>query len=236
LQFGNTEQLLNRNLQKRSCFIAAVIVVPSLVELTNAAEARRGCAAVDAAATVGVKHIIYSSALAQTGAGVMGLGSKRAIEERLAEAGPAWTVLRPAFFMENFATFFTPKEEKDGLVLSAPIPMDRPTQMVSVADVAAAAAAVIATPKAFASKKLDIVGQEIALTAVATSLSQALGKTVTPKHLHPSALFEFWPQGVGLFQFLTDVGTNGDLATLSALIKQPTTFDAWAVSHFGLAG
>lgn len=157
-----------------------VLIVPSLVTPANAGEARRGIGAIDVALEAGVRHIIYSSALTRQGQGVLGLGSKRAIEERLRECGIDWTIVRPAFFMENFATFFPPKEADGALTIAAPLPLDRPIQMISVGDIGDAIAAILADLDAHRGADLDLVGDQVSLAEVAEKAGSALGREVRP--------------------------------------------------------
>lgn len=213
-----------------------VLTVPSLVGSANNGEARRGITVLDAALEAGVRHIIYSSALTRSGQGVLGLGSKRAIEERLRETGLAWTIVRPAFFMENFATFFPPREAGGILTITAPLPFDRPTQMVAVNDIGEAIGAILADVNSHSGCEIDLVGEAISLRDVAANATQALGRKVEGQAIPASALAETWPQGVSLFKHLCDNGTDGAFEPLENLIGAPITFGQWVSEHVKQAG
>src|SRR5579862_873456 len=68
---------------------------PSLTNRWDIGQAVQGINVADAAAEVGVKHLIYQSALVAGGRGVLSVGSKRAIEERIAELELPATITRP---------------------------------------------------------------------------------------------------------------------------------------------
>ncbi|WP_435873333.1 NmrA family NAD(P)-binding protein [Nocardiopsis protaetiae] len=74
-----------------------------LADPDPATEVRRGRAVADAAAAVGVAHLVYSSAAAAgRGSGVAHFESKEGIEAYVESAGVPATVLRPVYFMENW--------------------------------------------------------------------------------------------------------------------------------------
>lgn len=97
-----------------------------------AAEQRRGKAVVELAKELGVRHFVYSS-LNGAGAdsGVEYYAAKQAIEGFIAEAGLPATILRPVFFMDNFASFNRPG---DYLGRTVPLAGDRltPPQIAAV--------------------------------------------------------------------------------------------------------
>lgn len=209
-----------------------VLTIPSLVASANSSEAKRGISVLDAALEAGVRHVIYSSALTKTGQGVLGLGSKRAIEERLRESGLAWTIVRPAFFMDNFVTFFPPKESDGVMTITAPLPLDRATQMVAVRDIGEAIGAVLANLQAHRGSEIDLVGEALSLKDVVAHATAILGREVRDLAIPPTALAATWPQGVPLFQHLCDDGTDGAFEPLQRLVDRPTTFRQWASEHF----
>ena len=68
------------------------------------AEERRGTIVADTAATTGVSHLVYSSVGgADRHSGVPHFDSKARIEDRIRQLHLPATVLRPTFFIDNFA-------------------------------------------------------------------------------------------------------------------------------------
>jgi uncharacterized protein YbjT (DUF2867 family) len=206
---------------------AIFLVMPSLTDIYNSGEAANGIMIVEAAARAKVRHLVYSSAIISEARGVLGLGSKRAIEERIAELGLPATVLRPAFFMENLETYFPPALTDGRYSMVVPLPLHRKTQLIAVADIAAAACAVLSASERFIGKSVDLIGDALSLEEMAKAWAHA---TETPSNaisLDPNALASGWPQGVPLFAWINNVGTNGDAQTLRALLTAPTSFVRW---------
>ncbi|KAA0943032.1 NmrA family NAD(P)-binding protein, partial [Streptomyces apricus] len=109
------------------------------------------------------------------------LGAKAAIQDRLREAGfPRWTLLKPAFFMDNFRpsmAFLFPRGVEGGLVSVL-----RPTTYVSLVatdDIGAAAAAAIADPDRFHRVELELASDYLTMAQIADVLSEALGRRLT---------------------------------------------------------
>jgi len=99
------------------------------------AETAQGKAMIDACVKKDIGHVMYSSVCcANKRTGVPHFDSKHEVEEHLRGAGLSYTILRPVWFMENFASeWYRPSIEKG--VLSSPLRADRPLQMVSVVDI-----------------------------------------------------------------------------------------------------
>ena len=101
--------------------------------------------------------------------------SKAAIEELVREAGfPNWTIIRPAFFMENFVrpSFLFANWTEDRLLTA--IKPDTRIAMVSVADIGMAVAAAIADPSRFNRVELELAGDCLTMRQIAAVLSDAL--------------------------------------------------------------
>lgn len=103
-------------------------------------ETRQGVALVDAAAAAEVPHVVFSSVGgAERRSGVPHFESKRRVEERLQGTGLPATIIRPAFFMENFLGM-RPTVEDGELVVRLPLPDEVPLQMLAVRDLGVVAA------------------------------------------------------------------------------------------------
>jgi len=129
--------------------------------------------AIDAAARVGVDHIVYLSVL---GAEKNPLLPHHRIEDHLREADLEWTFLRASFFMENLSEVHG-EEIRDGEIV---VPAgEGTTSFVAAGDIAAVAAAAL-TESGHEGQAYGITGPE-ALTYhdVAARLSDVLDWTVT---------------------------------------------------------
>jgi uncharacterized protein YbjT (DUF2867 family) len=206
---------------------AAYIVGPSLANRWDIGQAAQGINAVDAAVEVGIGHLVYQSALARTGRGVLSLGSKRAIEERIAELEIPATIMRPGNFMENFINYFPVKEENGALVVVHPVPLDKPLSMIAAADIARAAAAVLAAPDKYIGKEFDLVGESISLNQMAATIGSVAGKPVVPVSIPLAALEQGFPQAVSLYRWLSDRPEDDDVAMFEHNFGAPLKFRSW---------
>ena len=78
-------------------------LIPSQVELTNAF--------VDAAKRAGVRHVVKLSAIGADAAPPFTVGKWHAAnEQHIRESGLGFTFLRPNSFMQNFITYFPPRD------------------------------------------------------------------------------------------------------------------------------
>jgi uncharacterized protein YbjT (DUF2867 family) len=90
---------------------------------------------IDQAKTAGVRHIVFNSAL---GVDQNEEAPLRVIEKQVMASGLEYTLLRPNFFMENFASgFIAPMIAQGGIFLAAG---DAGTSFISTEDIAAVAA------------------------------------------------------------------------------------------------
>jgi uncharacterized protein YbjT (DUF2867 family) len=206
---------------------AIFLVMPSLTDIYNSGEAANGIMIVEAAARARVQHLVYSSAIISEARGVLGLGSKRAIEERIAELGLPTTVLRPAFFMENLETYFPPTLTGGRYSMVVPLPPHRETQLIAVADIATATCSVLSKPDQYIGTSIDLVSDALSLAEMAAAWALAYATPTDAIPLDPNALASGWPQGVPLFTWINNVGTNGDARVLRDLIATPTSFAQW---------
>ncbi|MBW4471095.1 MAG: NmrA/HSCARG family protein [Stenomitos rutilans HA7619-LM2] len=190
-------------------------VQPALTTAGDVGQARWGIAVADAAWTTQVQHFIYASAVIDRAKGLVGLGSKRAIEERIAELSLPATILRPVFFMENLTTYFPVRLEADQLSLSIPFPLDRKLQMVSVIDIAKVAASAFSKPQTYLGQAIEIVGDAITMDEMATAWSNATGRKCSATSIPLNALAQVWSQGVPLFRFIGEGGCDVDFAATS---------------------
>lgn len=100
--------------------------------------------------------------------------SKAAIEDMVRAAGfPVWTILKPAFFMENLPFLLM----GDRLVTAyAP---DRPLPMLPTSDIGEAAAIAIADPARFNGLSIELASDLKTLPQTAEILSAAWGRPIT---------------------------------------------------------
>ena len=149
-------------------------------------EAELGVAMVNAAVAAGVKKFTFSSVIHPSISKMRNHSGKRPVEEALFESGLIFTVLQPTMFMQTLANSW--KEVTEHGTFSLPYPNDKRASYVDYRDVAEAAAI------ALTSDKLDYGTFELCAPGMvdrvelARIMSQALGRTITPREV----TFEEW--------------------------------------------
>jgi uncharacterized protein YbjT (DUF2867 family) len=137
-----------------------------------------GKAAIDAAKEAGLSFLVKSSELgADPNSPKLALQAQGSVDRYLQESGIAWSILRPNFFMQNFAVSYAAGiRERSGIFL----PQDTAkTSFIDVRDIAAVAAEILLTPAAHIDRAYDLTGpQALSNHEVAQHLSDATGRLV----------------------------------------------------------
>ncbi|MFD7155195.1 NmrA family NAD(P)-binding protein [Kribbella sp. NPDC059898] len=138
-------------------------------------EFARGRALADAAAAVGVRHVVFTGVASTSGEAFAAPG-KRRTEQYLREHLPLVTVLRPVRFMTNYLA--APGLGLDGFVdgvhrhLFTP---DEPLQIIAVEDIAVFAALAFEQPERFAGRTLELAGDELTPVEAVAAIAEATG-------------------------------------------------------------
>lgn len=173
-------------------------------------------AVVDAAVAAGVRRFVYHSVL-HPHVPAMPHHLRKADSELLVRRSPLdWTVLQPASYAQNVLPFVDAARAEGRY--RVPYDVDRPFTPVDLADVAAAAVAVLEDPSTTWGT-FELAGPEV-LSSVATAevLGSVLGRPVAAERQS----FAEWRTGVD------PTGTRRDLDDLAAMF-------AWYDDH-GLVG
>lgn len=140
---------------------------------------------IEKAKEVGVKHIVFISAL---GVDKNEQAPLRVIELVLMESGIAYTILRSNFFMENFSSgFIAPMiKQQNGIFLAAD---DGKTSFISIKGIAAVAVKSFAD--ALYGKEFNLTGPEaFDHTQVAKIIGDKIGKAITYHALTEEAMLQ----------------------------------------------
>ncbi|MFY7906454.1 MAG: NmrA family NAD(P)-binding protein, partial [Burkholderiaceae bacterium] len=112
--------------------------------------------AISAAKAAGVRHIVRSSgAGADPDAGFALPRLQGEIDQMVIDSGMAYTLVRPATFMQNFATYYAGMIKGGALYLPQG---DGQTSFIDVRDIAAVSAAILQNPKAHTGKAYTLTG------------------------------------------------------------------------------
>jgi len=175
----------------------------------------QGKNAADAAKAAGVQHFVYSSVgAAQRGMGQKHFQSKWIIEQYLHSLELPYTVLRPAYFMENYK--WSRAQILNGIFTGMGLRPEKEMQMIAVEDVGMFAALVFANPEQYLGKTIELSGDELTESQVAETFTKVVGR--------PVKLGE--PGGVGaasgeemaaMFNFFNGEGYEADIPALRKL-------------------
>jgi uncharacterized protein YbjT (DUF2867 family) len=190
-----------------------------------AGEARHGTNLAAAADAAGVGHLVYvSGAGADAGTGIPVLESKGQVEQRIRAGATPWTILAPAYFMENL---FNPwaRAALDQGVFPSYLPLDRDLQQIAVADVAAVAAHVVEHPAGHLGRRIELAGTTVTARQAHAELTAVTGRPLELRRLDPPA-----PLGP-LFRWLDEVGFAIDVARLRATYPDVGWHDITAWAH-----
>lgn len=162
----------------RASAVAALTGVHTLFMVSASESADRldeHRAFVDAAVEAGVQHVVYTSFYGASPDCLFTLGrDHHATEEHLRASGLHWTFLRDSFYLD----FLADLADEDG-VIRGPAGTGR-VAAVARDDVAAAAAAVLADPRAHVSSVYDLTGPEsLSMEEIAAVVATHQGRPVT---------------------------------------------------------
>ncbi|MFY4723619.1 NmrA/HSCARG family protein [Streptomyces sp. LaBMicrA B280] len=184
-------------------------------------EVRQGRAVARAALATGVAHLVYSSVGgAERHSGVPHFDSKRGIERYLAELGVPHTVLRPAFFMDNFAANGVQREDGT-LVVRLALKPRTPVQFVAVADIAHFAAEAFERPRRYLGRSVELAGDELTATEVAQAIAARTGRPARFEELPldsvaASPYIPNAPEIALMFEWFQRYGYRADIPALRA--------------------
>jgi uncharacterized protein YbjT (DUF2867 family) len=210
-------------------------------------ERRQGYAVVEAARQCGVRHLVHTSVCEagkhesfprwESGYWYQKYWTdKWDIEEAVRNAGlPLWTVLKPAFMMDNYAQ---PKARsmfphlQQGKIITALLP-ETGLQLTCADDVGAFACAAFADPSRYDRQNIDLGTESPTQAEVAATLSRVLGKHVVAQSVSPADAIT---AGVGAGwvrtqEWINEVGYRADIEALKAWGIPLTTFETWIRRH-----
>jgi uncharacterized protein YbjT (DUF2867 family) len=170
-----------------------------------AADTRHGRTVIDAARTAGVGHLVYVTAAgASQPAGVPVIDSKHAVERHLVSSGVPYTIVAPAYFMENAWNPWNAAALAAGRWPS-PVTRSRLLQQIPVADVLAFTAHVLGARDSMLGRRIEIASDELTADEAAAVISGLLGRPVEVAEPPPG-------QASPLFAWLERAGPSVDIA------------------------
>jgi len=191
-----------------------VFSVQNFMETGYDREIRQGRLLSDAAKAAGVQHFVYSSVVsADRKTGLPHFESKWQIEQHIHHCGLPYTILRPAFFMQNWYGFL----REPILNGTLPLPLDPQTtlQQISIEDIGAFAVLTFQNPSKWAGRTIELAGDELTVQQVAETLSRVLLRNV----IYVQVPWEQFRQSAGeemtkMYRWFQNVGYHVDIPSL----------------------
>jgi uncharacterized protein YbjT (DUF2867 family) len=194
-----------------------------------AAEVRRGGAVAGLAAEAGVAHLVYSSINgADQHTGIPHIDSKGKVEQAIQAAGVPATILRPVFFMNNFATLTRPVLSGGELTVSLALRPDTPLSMIAARDIGAFAAIAFCQRHRFTGRQVEIAGDLLTGQQIAETFSRAAGVPARFQQVPIEQVRAFDPEAAKMFTWLDSQAQRPpDLAALRADHPGLMTLEGW---------
>lgn len=145
--------------------------------VTDAEEVRYGIAVADLAVESGVRHLVYSSggAVGEEATGVAHFDTKMQIEAHIRTLPIAWTIVRPAAFMEMLVMPGFGLDQDRFTFFAHP---DQSMQFIAVDDVGRIVARVFANPEQFGRKTFEIAGDQLTGSDLEAVFTHAAGRPI----------------------------------------------------------
>lgn len=198
-------------------------------------EVRQGQAVARAAAQAGVAHVVYTSVGgAERASGVPHFDSKWAIERELAGLRVPTTVLRPTFFMDNFAAH-GPQILGDEVVVRLALKPDTRVQLIATEDIGIMAAEAFQDPERYVGQALEIAGDELSATEIAQTFGRAAGLTgrfeeIGLADVAANPYIPYSHEIALMFEWFQRAGYRADVPALRAVHPGLKTFAGWLQS------
>ena len=219
------------------------VQMPDMNDLEGDGEQVMGRNLIESAKKAGVEHFVHSSV---SGAGDYARNapgyaegrwdthyweSKAYAEDLVRSAGfRFWTILKPAFFMENFVrpSFLFAGWTGDRLLTA--LRPETELSLVAVQDIGTAAAVAFAEPGRFDKIEVELAGDRLSMSEIAAVLSEAmhLPLEATTFSSEEAIAQGVLPALVGGQEWLNEVGSPARPAAAQALGLAMTDFRSWA--------
>ena len=193
-------------------------------------EVRQGKTLADAAKAAGVRHVVYSSVgSAHRETGIPHFDSKGEIEEYKRQTDLPYTILRPVFFMQNWAMMRD--QILDG-TLAQPLDPEKPLQQVNVEDMGAFAAIAFENPDEWLGREVDLAGDELTMPEVAETISQVTGREISYYQVPWDQFREQMGEEFAvMYEWFNEVGYEADIPALRSEYPELTTLEQYLRNH-----
>ena len=194
--------------------VDGVFAMTTPFEAGMEAEVQQGKTLADAAKQANVPHFVFTSVGgADKNSGIPHFETKWQVEQYIQQLGLPSTILRPTFFMENFATFFREGIQQGNLVL--PMKPETSLQMIAVQNIGEFGATALLDPKKFMGQQIELAGDNLTMPKIAQLLSQSTNRTITFQQMpNDQAEAAMGFDMATMFRWFNEVGYSGDIPKL----------------------
>lgn len=186
-------------------------------------EARQGKMVADAALAAGVQHFVQSSVGgAERDSGIPHFESKRRIEEHVQSLGLPYTILRPAYFMENVN--WKRSQILDGTFESIGMNPGKGLQLIAADDIGAFAALAFERPQEYIGQEIELAGDELTEPQMVDTMAKVIGRPVNLVELKGPSRYEGMDVMIAWFN---EKGYEAEIPALRNAYPSLMTFESW---------
>jgi uncharacterized protein YbjT (DUF2867 family) len=197
-------------------------------------EVRQGTNVADAAKRSDIGHFVYSSvASADQKTGIPHFDSKFRIEEHVRGTGIPFTIVRPAFFMENWLGM---RQTIEKGTFSLPLDPATRLQMVAVDDIGAVVTMAFERPGKWQGRTIELAGDELSMDELARVFSTAAGREVR----YVQAPWDEFEKQAGkeitlMYRWFQETGYHVDIQSVRQEYPSLMTLGRWMNSYWHAA-
>jgi uncharacterized protein YbjT (DUF2867 family) len=192
---------------------------------------------VDIAKSANIKHFIFSSLpnvekISNGKLDVPHFTDKAKVDEYARKSGLFCSFVGPAFYYQNFQTWFPPTKEADGsFTFTLPMNPNKPIACFDALDIGCAVVNVLNHPTQYEGKYIPLVGDNLTPPQLAQIFGECVGKTARFKSIPYD---EFTKGGkesrelANMFKYFEEYGYYGPGADLSIGKKANPHLKTWA--------
>lgn len=196
------------------------------------AEEEQGKRFAEAAKKAGVQHYVYTSvASAHKNTGIPHFENKWRVEEKIRGLGfDSYVIIRPVFFMENFASPWFKPAIDDG-TLAVAIKPETKLQIIAVEDIGKYGAWAFEKAEELNGREIDLAGDELTMPEVAELISKTAGRKINFVSPPIEEVRKFSEDFALMLEWFDAVGYSADIkgAAKECGIKQ-VSFAEWVKS------
>jgi len=193
-------------------------------------EVTQGKQVVDVVKTLGI-HLVFASvgAAEKSPKAVRHFHSKVAVEDYAKEQGISFASVRPAFFMENLGSPFSPLK---GSTLTIAIAEKTKLQMVATKDIGTVAAELLTNPEKYNGRIVELSSDEVSGSEAAKIIGEALEKDLSFYSLDQDIVKQNAGEDASeMFRFFDESGYVADIKALNEEFGPLTDLKTWATEN-----